>query len=167
MNVVYVITTGGTIEKTYSEQQGVVSNAASKIERYLHLLRLPDLEVNLVPLMNKDSLEMTEEDRVLLLGMVRAILNEKAAMIITHGTDTMVESGLYLKRRLSEVAVPVVLTGAMTPLGFEGSDGLQNLTESLFAVRLLSPGIYLVMHGQLFPIDRVSKDRTLSTFVWK
>lgn len=167
MNVVYVITTGGTIEKTYSEQQGVVSNAASKIERYLRLLRLPDLEVNLVPLMNKDSLEMTDSDRFLLLGTVRAILKEKTAMIITHGTDTMVESGLYLKRSLPDVSVPVVLTGAMTPLGFEGSDGLQNLTESLFAIRLLRPGIYVVMHGQSFPIDHVSKDRALSTFVWK
>jgi L-asparaginase len=89
---------GGTIEKTYSEQNGVVANSSTKIDRYLCFLRLPDLEVNLVPLMNKDSLQMTGEDRVLLLGMVCAISNEKAPIIITHGTDTMVESGLYLKQ---------------------------------------------------------------------
>ena len=74
---IYVITTGGTIEKVYSESSGSVSNTENKMERYLRLLRLPDLEVNIVPLMNKDSLEMTDQDRVLILGMVRAVLNER------------------------------------------------------------------------------------------
>jgi L-asparaginase len=95
--------------------------------------------------MVKDSLEMTDHDRVLLLGMVRAILNENASMVITHGTDTIVQSGLFLERSLPDLHVPIVMTGAMTPLGFEGSDGLQNLTESLFAIRLLKAGIYVVM----------------------
>jgi L-asparaginase len=167
MKMVYLISTGGTIEKTYSEQKGDVLNSASKIERYLRLLRLPDLEVNVVPLMNKDSLSMTDEDRFLLLGMVRAILKEKAPIIITHGTDTMILSGMYLKSAIAHVEVPVVLTGAMTPLGFEGSDGLQNLTESLLAVRLISPGFYVVIHGQIFPVDHVKKDHGLSQFVWK
>ena len=84
----------------------------SKIDRYLRLLRLPDAEINIVPLMNIDSLEMKDEDRLLLLGMVRAILKENA---------------------------PIAMTGAMTPLGFLGSDGLQNLTETLFATRFLPP----------------------------
>jgi L-asparaginase len=167
MKIVYLISTGGTIEKTYPEQKGEVRNSTSKIERYLRLLRLPELEVNLVPLMNKDSLDMTAEDRVLLLGMVRAIAKEKAAMVITHGTDTMVESGLYLKRAMLHIQVPVVLTGAMTPLGFEGSDGLQNMTESLLAVRLLNAGFYIVIHGQVFPVDQVAKDHAASRFVWK
>jgi L-asparaginase len=90
--------------------------------------------------MNKDSLEMTDQDRVLILGMVRAILKENAPIVITHGTDTMVETGLYLQRSLSNLEMPIVLTGAMTPLGFEGSDGLQNLTESLMAVQLIPLG---------------------------
>jgi L-asparaginase len=55
----------------------------------------------------------------------------------------------------------------MTPLGFEGSDGLQNLTESLFAARLLSPGVFVVMHGQVFPVSRVCKDKDRATFIWK
>jgi L-asparaginase len=167
MKIVYLISTGGTIEKTYSEQKGDVSNSTSKIERYLRLLRLPDLEVNVVPLMNKDSLNMTDEDRALLLGMVRAILKEKAPIVITHGTDTMVQSGLYLQHAIPYVQVPVVLTGAMTPLGFEGSDGLQNLTESLLAVRLISHGFYVVIHGQVFPVDHIEKDHALSQFVWR
>jgi L-asparaginase len=53
----------------------------------------------------------------------------------------------------------------MAPLGFEGSDGLQNLTESLLAARLLTPGVYVVMHSQVFPVDRVRKNKELSTFV--
>jgi L-asparaginase len=164
--LVYLITTGGTIEKVYSEQTGEVANLSNKIDRYLRRLRLPDMDVNVVPLLNKDSLEMTDQDRVLLLGMARAILKENAPIVITHGTDTMVQSGLFLERALPNLNVPIAMTGAMTPLGFEGTDGLQNLTESLFAVRLLKPGIYVVMHGQHFPIARVRKDKVLGRFVW-
>lgn len=162
---IYLLTTGGTMEKVYSEQTGSVANLDSKIDRYLRLLRLPDCEVNVVPVMNKDSLEMTDPDRVLILGMVRAVLKENAPIVITHGTDTMVQTGLYLQRSLPHLEMPIVLTGAMTPLGFEGSDGLQNLTESLLAVQLLSPGVYIVMHGAVYPADRARKDATLGRFV--
>jgi L-asparaginase len=165
MKTIYVITTGGTIEKGYSERSGSVGNFKNKIEQYLRLLRLPDSEVNVVPLVNKDSLEMTETDRSLVLETVRGLINENAPIIITHGTDTMIQTGLLLKQMLPEVQVPIVLTGAMAPLGFEASDGLQNLTESLLAVRLLPPGIYVVMHNQVFPVDRVKKDRTLARFI--
>ncbi len=166
MKAVYVLTTGGTIEKVYSENTGSVGNVDSKIDRYLRLLRLPDCEVNVVPLMNKDSLEMTDQDRVLLLGMVRAILKEKAPIVISHGTDTMVQTGLYLQRALADLQMPIVLTGAMTPLGFEGSDGLQNLTESLLAVQLVQAGVYVVMHNRVYPVHHARKDRALGRFVW-
>jgi L-asparaginase len=165
MTVIYVITTGGTIEKAYSEQTGSVANLNSKIQRYLQFLRLPDSEVNVVPLLNKDSLEMTDADRELILATIKGLLNENAPIVITHGTDTMVQTGLFLKQALPEIQVPIVLTGAMAPLGFEASDGLQNLTESLFAARVLSPGIYVVMHNQVFPVDRVKKDHALARFV--
>ena len=162
---VNVITTGGTIEKVYSEQTSTVENLDNQIDRYLGRLRLPACEVRVVPLMNKDSLEMTDADRSEILGLLKQMLSECSAVVITHGTDTMVQTGCYLKQALPELKVPIVLTGAMTPLGFEGSDGLQNLTESLFAVRILGPGIYVVMHNQAFPIDRVRKDRETSRFV--
>jgi L-asparaginase len=165
MIVIYVVTTGGTTEKAYSERTGSVANLDNKVERYLQLLRLPDSEVNVVPLLNKDGLGMTQEDRELILATVKGLLTENAPVVITHGTDTMVETGRFLRRALPDVKVPIVLTGAMAPLGFEGSDGLQNVTESLFAVRILAPGIYVVMHGQLFPVDRVKEDRALSRFV--
>jgi L-asparaginase len=160
---IHLITTGGTIEKIYSEQRGSVENVDSKIETYLGRLRLPDVEIDTTRLMNKDSLEMTHTDRAQVLDAVRARLD--APVVITHGTDTMVDTGMYLQGALGSPRFPIVLTGAMTPLGFESSDGLQNLTESLFAARVLAPGIYIVMHNQAFPVDRVRKDRGAARFV--
>jgi L-asparaginase len=161
---IHLVTTGGTIEKIYSEQTGQVENFTAKIDRYLHQLRLPDSEVEVTPLMNKDSLEMTEEDRELVLSVVKARTPD-APVVITHGTDTMVETGKLLKQQLGDLKHPVVLTGAMTPLGFERSDGLQNLTESLFAARVLPPGVWIVMHGQVLDVDHARKDRELARFV--
>ena len=161
---IHLITTGGTIEKVYSEQSGQVENVAAKIDRYLRLLRLPDAEIDVTPLMNKDSLEMTDADRQMILSTVRDKV-AGAAVVITHGTDTMVQTGQLLKRRLQTPAFPVVLTGAMTPLGFERSDGLQNLTEALFAARVLPPGVWIVIHGQAFDVDSVRKDRENARFV--
>jgi L-asparaginase len=168
MQKIYVFATGGTIEKVYSEQTGNVQNLDTKIDRYFRMLRLPDAEIAVTHLMNKDSLEMTDADRGKVLAAVHAKLEtEIAPVVITHGTDTMVETGLLLQKNLRELQAPVVLTGAMTPLGFEGSDGLQNLTESLLAARVLPAGVYVVMHNQVFPVDRVRKDRELARFVWK
>jgi L-asparaginase len=107
---------------------------------------------------------MTEEDREIVLAVVRRMVSE-APVVITHGTDTMVVTGRLLKQRLTQLPQPVVLTGAMTPLGFERSDGLQNLTESLFAARVLAPGVWIVMHGQVFDVDHVRKDRERARFV--
>jgi L-asparaginase len=165
MRTIYLITTGGTIEKIYSEQSGAVLNTTSKIGQYLNRLRLPDCDVRVISLMNKDSLEMTLEDRRNLVSKMAQILAEKLPIVITHGTDTMVETGLYIQREFPRLEVPVILTGAMTPLGFEGSDGLQNLTESLFAAQLLVAGVYVVIHGQVFRAERVQKDKARGTFI--
>jgi L-asparaginase len=161
---IHLITTGGTIEKVYSEQTGQVENLTAKVDRYLAALRLPDSQIAVIPLMNKDSLEMTPEDRERIAEIVQAKLTE-GPVVITHGTDTMVETGRLLKQRLTRLDRPVVLTGAMTPLGFERSDGLQNLTESLFAARTLAPGVWIVMHGQAFDAAHARKDRELGRFV--
>ena len=165
MQTIHLITTGGTIEKMYSEQSGAVLNSASKIGQYLKRLRLPDCDVRVRSLMNKDSLEMTAADRGVLADEMARLLPGQLPIVITHGTDTMVETGLYIQKAFPQLNVPVILTGAMTPLGFEGSDGLQNLTESLLAARLLGPGVYVVIHGQVFPADQVRKDREQATFV--
>jgi L-asparaginase len=161
---IHLVTTGGTIEKIYSEQTGQVENLTAKVDRYLQLLRLPDTEVEVTPLLNKDSLEMTDADREMVVSVVRARV-EDAPVVITHGTDTMVETGQQIKRRITDLQYPVILTGAMTPLGFERSDGLQNLTESLFAARTLAPGVWIVIHNQVFDVDHVRKDRENAQFV--
>ncbi len=165
MRRIYLLSTGGTIEKVYSEQSGIVENRAAKLDRYLRMLRLPDSEICSIHLMNKDSLEMTDADRAEVRDRVAQLTREGAPIVISHGTDTMVETGLFLERSFPDLKVPIILTGAMTPLGFEGSDGLQNLTESLFAARLLSPGVFVVMHGQVFPVGGVRKDKDKATFV--
>ncbi len=163
--LIYVLCCGGTIEKVYSEQSGAVVNLDSKIDRYLSQLRLPDARIETVRLMNKDSLEMTDEDRLVVLEAVRSRLVDGVPIVITHGTDTMVQTGMFLRAELPGLGVPIVLTGAMSPLGFERSDGLQNLTESLLAARIVGAGVWLVMHGQVFPIEGTRKDRERATFV--
>ena len=166
MQRIYLLSTGGTIEKVYSEQSGAVENRAAKLDRYLRALRLPDADIRSIQLMNKDSLEMTGADRAEVRDRVAELLKAGVPIVISHGTDTMVETGLFLESAFPGLKVPIILTGAMTPLGFEGSDALQNLTESLLAARLLSPGVFVVMHGQVFPVGRVRKDKDKATFVW-
>src|SRR5690242_19033663 len=122
MQTIYLITTGGTIEKAYSEQLGKVLNEENKIAQYLSLLRLPNCDVRVIPVMNKDSLEMSDQDRALLVAKVGTLLPDGCPIVITHGTDTMVESGKAIEAAFPAPGVPIVMTGAMTPLGFERSD---------------------------------------------
>ena len=96
--------------------------------------------------------------------MVHAKLAD-GPVIVTHGTDTMVETGQLLKAKLGKLRFPVILTGAMSPLGFERSDGLQNLTESLLAARIVQPGVWIVFHNEIHDVDRVRKDRENACFV--
>jgi len=166
MRRIYLLSTGGTIEKVYSEQSGTVENRSAKLDRYLRMLRLPDCEVRSIQLMNKDSLEMTDADREEVKERIAELLPEGAPIVISHGTDTMIDTGRFLQKAFPQLNAPIILTGAMTPLGFEGSDGLQNLTESLMAARLLHRGVYVVMHGQVFPVDHARKDKDRATFVW-
>lgn len=169
MRRVHILTTGGTIEKRYVEQAGAMQNTEPQMERCLSSLRLPDAEVTVEALMNKDSLFMTAEDRATIAERVASLVAEHTPVLVTHGTDTMVETGLVVMERLREsgmaIRVPVVFTGAMTPFGIEGSDAMQNLTEALLATRLLGAGVFLAFHGEIFPMDRVRKDRDRSRFV--
>ncbi len=151
------------------EQAGSMENKEPQIRRCLSMLRLPNSEVTVEELMNKDSLFMTSEDRAHVAEQVLWYATAGTPVLVTHGTDTLVETGLVVAEavRLSSsgVSVPVVFTGAMTPFGIEGSDALQNLTEALLATRLLSAGVYLSFHGEIFPIAEVRKDREQSRFI--
>ncbi len=168
MHHVHLLTTGGTIEKRYVEQAGSMENTEPQIRRCLAHLRLPETEITVEELMNKDSLFMTDEDRRLIADRVLARAVDGIPILITHGTDTVVETGKVVAAALAGHPgtgnVPVILTGAMTPFGIEGSDALQNLTEALLATRLLPGGVFLAFHGDIFPIHHVEKDRENSRF---
>jgi L-asparaginase len=162
---IFLISTGGTIEKSYCERTGTVSNLEPKIESYVDKIWLPHTRIELISLFAKDSLELTEEDRKVLLAEIFSRLAFGFPFVVTHGTDTILETANYLQGNLPVVSVPIVLTGAMRPLGFENSDGIQNLAESIFAAKLLLPGVHLVMHGEVFNIHRASKNHERGTFV--
>ena len=162
---VAILTTGGTIEKTFDETDGSLRNVGSVLDALLEELRLPDLTVTQVPVMSKDSLDMTPEDRDRILQAVRGALAIHDAVVVIHGTDTLSDTGEYLHENLMQLAVPVVLTGAMRPYEFRDTDALQNVTESLLAARLLTPGVYVVMHGRALAFPGVVKNRERRSFV--
>jgi len=159
-----ILTTGGTIEKTFDETDGSLRNVHSVLLDILNRMRLPDLTHRHVPVMSKDSLEMTDDDRLQILDAVRTALAIDDAVLVVHGTDTLALTGEHLTGHLEKLARPVVLTGAMRPYEFRDTDAFQNITEALLACRLLAPGVYCVMHNQALKFPGVVKDRQHRTF---
>ena len=157
-----IVTTGGTIDKIYFDDKSDYKIGAPQIGEILAQLGVA-FQFEVIPILRKDSLHMGADDRALVRSTIEGQANRH--VLVTHGTDTMVETGRLLKSRLTALCYPVILTGAMTPLGFERSDGLQNLTESLFAARVLDPGVWIVIHNQVFDVDRTRKDREHARFV--
>ena len=162
-----ILTTGGTIDKTYDELQGSLRNVSSILDVILEDLRTPDLFIRHVDVMHKDSLDMTEEDRKIIAKAVRDAAKNSDAVIILHGTDTLEETGDLLCREGAGLEVPVILTGAMRPYEFRDTDAIQNVTEALLAARLLEGGVYVVMHNRVLRFPGVTKDRQALTFIRK
>ena len=163
-----LFTTGGTIEKTYDEHTGELVNRVSLVRRMLDELRLEDTAIEVVELMHKDSLEMTDDDRQCILAAARGAIEGEAgsaAVVILHGTDTLAETGHLLASEMTSLDVPVVLTGAMRPFEMKRSDALQNLTEAIFATGSLEGGVYVVTHGRALRFPGVEKNRDRGTFV--
>jgi L-asparaginase len=160
-----LISTGGTIEKTYDELSGVLANHVSVLDVMLASLELRGVDVQRVQLMNKDSLEMNADDHTLIAQTAEAMARATDGVVVVHGTDRLQYSG----ERLVEVAgtprTPVVFTGAMRPYELRSTDALQNLVEALMAVQLLAPGVYVCMHNQVLRFPGVVKDKQLGTFV--
>jgi L-asparaginase len=168
MRHIVLITTGGTIEKTYDEATGSLDNRRCIVGTMLRRLRLDDATISINQLMSKDSLHMTGDDRARIVAAVQlaaAGTPPPSGIVILHGTDTLELTGEELRRRLPDPVVPIVLTGAMRPYEMKRSDALQNLTEALFACGVLSPGVYCVAHGRALPFPGVVKDRDHGTFV--
>jgi L-asparaginase len=162
-----ILTTGGTIDKTYDEFQGSLRNQYTVLDVILDSLRIPDLFVRHVDVMHKDSLDMTDEDRRVIAKAVRDVLKNSDAVIILHGTDTLEETGDLLCREGGDLEIPVILTGAMRPYEFRDTDAIQNVTEALLASRLLEGGVYVVMHNRVLKFPGIVKDRDARTFVRK
>ena len=160
-----LISTGGTIEKTYDEFVGVLANHISVLDVMIGSLSLEGVDVERVPLMNKDSLEMSEEDHERIAQEAERRAGTHDGVVIVHGTDRLAETGERCVERLGELAVPVVLTGAMVPYVMRRTDALQNLTEALLAVQVAAPGVYCAMHNRLLRFPGVIKDRSRGTFV--
>lgn len=160
-----ILTTGGTIEKTYDEGDGSLENREnSGIKALVKGMRLPYLQINTFFLMAKDSLAMTEADRELIYQSVMKHMKDQAPIVVIHGTDTMDLSARYLYEKIPKFSVPVIFTGAMKPFAFADSDARQNVIEALYAARIAAPGVYISFHGRLFPLPNVRKNRELMTF---
>jgi len=159
-----LISTGGTIEKTYDELSGVLHNEVSVLDVMLASLQLEGVEIERVALLNKDSLHMTETDHDLIIETVSARCGAHDGVVVVHGTDRVVVTGERIHAALGTPRVPVVLTGAMRPYVMRNTDALQNLTEALLAVQILEPGTYLSMHNQVVEFPGVEKDRERGTF---
>ena len=160
-----LISTGGTIEKTYDELSGVLANHLSVLDVMLASLELRGVEVDRVQLMYKDSLEMSPEDHTAIAETAAALARTTAGVVVVHGTDRLAVSGERLVALVGTPAAPVVFTGAMRPYELRATDALQNLTEALLAVQVMPPGVYVAMHNHVLRFPGVIKDRQLGTFV--
>jgi L-asparaginase len=168
MRHITLITTGGTIEKTYDESTGTLDNRRSIVHRMLRRLRLEDTQISCQELMSKDSLLMTDEDRAAIVTAVRnsgLVTPRPTGVVILHGTDTLTVTGERLHAELQACPFPVVLTGAMRPFEMVRSDALQNLTEAILAAGVMPAGVYCSAHGRVLAFPGVVKDRGKGTFV--
>ena len=154
-----ILVTGGTFDKEYDELTGKLFFRDTHVQEMLRLGRAR-LQLSIETVMMIDSLEMNDEGRRHIVERCRAA--SERALVVTHGTDTMVETARALAA--ASLDKTVVLTGAMVPYAFGSSDGLFNLGSALSFVQVLPPGVYLAMNGQHFHWDAVRKNRDTGVF---
>lgn len=157
--MIRIFVTGGTFDKTYDERTGKLSFGESHLSEMLSLGR-SKVDVSVRTLMMIDSLDMTDADRALIAD--QCVRCDESRIVITHGTDTMVETAGVIASRAS--GKTVVLTGALVPYAFGSSDGLFNLGSALSFAQVLPPGVYVAMNGCAFPWDRVKKNTATGVF---
>jgi L-asparaginase len=153
-----IYTTGGTIDKVYFDAKGGYEVGAPMVRQILEHGRVIG-EVPIIELLRKDSLEMTAGDRAAIRAAIAA--SEATRVVVTHGTDTMVETA----RELQGIAgKTIVLTGALQPARFADSDAEFNLGLAIGAVQALPAGVYIAANGQVFAADAVRKNAALNRF---
>ena len=148
------IQTGGTIDKDYPRVTGgwafeIGDPATARIIEKLN----PSFEYELVTLCRKDSLEITDSDREDLAGLIKNHAGDK--FIITHGTDTMMETATYLNERIENKLI--IITGAMRPERFSNSDAAVNLGSAIAAASLVEKGVFIAMHGIVKPVTEIKR----------
>ena len=154
-----IFATGGTFDKEYNEINGELFFKQTHLAELLELGR-SQLNVKIETLMMVDSLEMTEDSKKYIVDKCKEEKTDR--IIITHGTDTMVETAALLAKSIKDKTI--ILTGAMIPIKFGSSDGLFNLGSALSFAQVLDPGVYITMNGQYFYWDNVRKNKKLGIF---
>jgi len=154
-----IITTGGTIDKVYFDASSDYEVGESVIARLLAQAHVRQ-PFEIVNLLRKDSLELTDEDRELIRATVLARPEDR--IVITHGTDTMTDTAAALEGIAGKT---IVLTGSLAPARFSESDAVFNVGMAFGAVQALPDGVYVVMNGQVFKACEVRKDRSQNAFV--
>ena len=153
-----VVTTGGTIDKVYFDAKSDYQIGAPQIGEILTQLGVA-FEFDVVPVLRKDSLEMTDADRAAIRDRVQK--QPHRHVLITHGTDTMVETA----RALAGIAgKTIVLTGALNPARFQGSDAVFNIGCAVGAVQTLGGGVWIAMNGRIWDPVHVRKNRSANRF---
>lgn len=150
---------GGTFDKEYNELTGDLFFKETHVPEMLKLGR-SRVPVELRTIMMVDSTTITDEDRELIVHNCLKANEDK--IIITHGTDTMVDTARLLAEKIKDKTI--VLTGAMVPYTFGSSDGLFNLGSALAYVQILPPGVYVAMNGRCFNFDNVRKNKKTGEF---
>lgn len=159
MTPIRVLVTGGTFDKRYDELHGTLAFSESHVREVLDRGRC-NLPLTIQVLMLKDSLDLTDADRDQIVAAAAA--SAESRLVVTHGTDTMVETARALAA--AGLDKTIVLTGAMIPYVFGSSDGLFNLGSALSFTQVLPSGVFLAMNGRIFPWDNVRKNRELGVF---
>jgi L-asparaginase len=158
MSEISIIAIGGTIDKIYFDAKSEYEVGPPNIEKVLAELNL-SISYSINSLMRKDSLDLTDEDRALIVETVAGDPCDR--ILITHGTDTMVETA----QKLIPIArKTIVLTGALEPALFKTSDAVFNIGCAVGAVQSLAPGVYIAMNGKVFPADKVRKNLKMNRF---
>jgi len=152
------VTTGGTIDKIYFDAMSQFEVGDSQI-RHILAEGLASFDYDVVPMFQKDSLDITDEDRAKLRDFI--VNDDASRYVITHGTDTMTETAVYLQGLPGKC---IVLTGALSPARFRTTDAVFNIGMAVAAVQLVAPGVYIAMNGQVFAGDAVSKNRAENRF---
>ena len=157
--MIRILITGGTFDKRYDEIGARLHFTESHVPDMLKLGR-SRVDVAIRTVMLVDSLDMTDADRALIAE--NCAQAPEPRIVVTHGTDTMVETARTIAERARDKTV--VLTGAIVPYAFGSSDGLFNLGSALSFAQVLPPGVYVAMNGRYFPYDRVRKNAKTGVF---